>query len=125
MVILVENVGLFKHDPDLYRASSPHSMHTLPERTINMIVRIPKMLRYNQKGGNVKIRSLLIVKIRIFDIHKVIWPLSFLFILLIIHVHFNIVQGNVEKQIIYFLWKSLFAATPKLVIGLEVDIRRL
>ena len=56
---------------------------------------------------------------RIFDIHKVIWPLSFLFILLIIHVHFNIVQGNVQKQIIYFLWKSLFAATPKLVIGLE------
>ena len=25
----------------------------------------------------------------------------------------------------YIIWKSLFAATPKLVIGLEVDIRRL
>ena len=39
-----------------------------------------------------------IVKMRMFDIHKDIWSFGFSFILLIIHIHFNIAYStNISK----------------------------
>ena len=59
----------------------------------------------NQKREVLRKIKLPIVKKRMFDIHKDIWSLGSPFILLIIHIHFDIVltfqiepkQGNVEN----------------------------